>query len=106
MKKKRLEEGKDQEGTLLGQEISLDGTRVTISILNEVQEIIFDKNKADLQVQLRKQLKNSTITLAIRREKVDPSKMIYTNREKFHHLSKQYPVLGKLKDELGLDTDF
>lgn len=102
----KKEAGKDKEVTLLNQEYELAENVVTIKSTNDVFTIIFDEIKSDLLIHLRTTLNNGTIKLKIETLEPDDTKMIYTNREKFDHLSEKYPALSKLKDKLGLDTDF
>ena len=105
-KSTKKKDGKDKEVALLNQEYSLKDHVITIKSTNDVFTIIFNDLKTDLLVYLRKQLRNGKIKLEIETLAIDDSKMIYTNREKFDHLSEKYPELKKMQDRLGLDTDF
>ena len=102
----KQKDGKDQEVALLNQTYILKDNTITINSTNDVFTIIFNDLKADMQIFLRKELRNGKIKLAIETMELDESKMIYTNREKFDHLIEKYPELKILKDKLGLDTDF
>lgn len=100
------ENDKDKIVALLNQEFELADNVVMIKCTNDVFTIIFDEIKSELLTYLRKTLHNSAIKLDIKTMEADKTKMIYTNREKFELLREKHPLLNKLKDKLGLDTDF
>jgi hypothetical protein len=103
MKKK---DGKDQEVMLLKEPYTLDGNKVIVKLSNEVLNITFNHLKSDFQGFLRKALKNTKIKLEAVVEETAREDMIYTNKEKFAHLAKKYPVLNDLQEKLGLDPDY
>jgi hypothetical protein len=102
----KKENGKDQEIMLLKEPYTLDGHKVVVKLSNDVLNITFNHLKAELQGFLRKALKNKKIILEAEVEETAREDMIYTNKEKFAHLAKKYPVLKDLQDKLGLDPDY
>ena len=102
----KKENGKHQEIMLLKEPYTLEANKVVVKLSNEVLNITFNHLKADLQGFLRKALKNNKIVLEAIVEETAREDMIYTNKEKFAHLTKKHPVLKDLKEKLGLDPDY
>jgi len=102
----RKEKGKDKEVMLLKDAYTLDGTKVTLKLSNEVLKYTFNNIKVDLQGYLRANLKNGKIVLEAIVEEIENEDMMYTNKEKFDHLAKKYPALTELQQKLGLDPDY
>ncbi len=73
---------------------------------NPLEEDILDKFKPELMVYLKEKLNNGRLRLAVEFGKVSTVKKIYTNKEKLNYLIGKAPLLGKLRNRLGLDADF
>ena len=54
---------------------------------------------------LRTHLQNSHIQMRVQVDETNQKHLAYTATEKYEHLLKINPVLGKLKDEFNLTTD-
>ena len=98
--------GRHQELVILKEPFELAGTDITLNIANEALVPSFEKVKADLLAALRNGLGNDSISLNAKVVEVEPSKMLYTDHEKFEHLKRKYPALKELQEKLGLDPDF
>lgn len=98
--------GRHQELVTLKEPFELEGTDITLNIANEALIPSFEKVKADLLAALRNGLENDSISLNAKVVEVEPSKMLYTDHEKFEHLKRKYPALKELQEKLGLDPEF
>lgn len=99
---------KDREVNVLGQPYELDESnwKISVTLSNPVQQDILELVKPELTGFLRTAMNNSELTIEWEMGEIDQTKKLYTNREKFEHLAKQYPMLEDLKDNLGLDPDY
>lgn len=102
----RLQLGKEQEVVFLKQKWELNHTTITIAYHNAVLANTFNAIKIELLAYLRDSLQNDSITLDIHQVDTPSEKMIYTNKEKFEHLSDLYPDVKLLQQKLNLDPDF
>ena len=98
--------GRHQELVILKGSFELEGTDITLNIANEALVPSFEKVKADLLAALRNGLGNDGISLNAKVIEAEPSKMLYTDHEKFEHLKQKYPALKELQEKLGLDPEF
>lgn len=87
-------------------ELLLDGNTIHIRLDNDVQYQILQGMKEDLMKFLREKLRNTEIMLEAEIAEAPEEDRIYTDREKFQYLAKQYPALQQLRDKFGLDTDY
>lgn len=95
------------EFQLLNQPFDFQDKKITIHLLNPVQESILSGLRSELGLFLKEALKNSTLQIeGVAKEQDDSKKVIYTPREKFEYLIQKNPILQEMKDRLGLDTDF
>jgi DNA polymerase-3 subunit gamma/tau len=95
------------EFQLLNQPFDFHDKKITIHLLNPVQESILSGLRTELGMFLKETLKNSTLQIeGVAREENDTNRVIYTPREKFEYLIEKNPILQEMKDRLGLDTDF
>ncbi len=95
------------EYQLLNQPFDFEDKKITIHLLNPVQESILSGLRTELGLFLKETLKNSTLQIeGVAREEDPNNKVIYTPREKFEYLIQKNPILQEMKDRLGLDTDF
>ena len=105
-KEQKIKEGIDKHVNILNQEYSLEGETIKLKVTNPIQEDIFEEFRAEIMQFLREGLKNDFLKLQVVTIKGQGKKMIYTNAEKFRHLSEKNPILRKLKDKMGFDPDF
>ena len=94
------------EYQLLKGNIVLEKNQVILSLNNPIQEPLLQGIRTSLIGFLREKLGNNNLMVSGVLEQAAPSKVIYTNKEKFEHLAEKYPVLKDLKERFGLDTDF
>lgn len=94
------------EYQLLTQEFEMKENQVIVHLHNPVQEGILNNIRSELGTFLREKLRNSSIQVRGELKEGEEKKIRYTNREKFDYLIEKNPLLGELKDRLGLDTDF
>lgn len=83
-----------------------DNHEVHVLLSSSLQEEPFERLKPKVQHYLRQQLKNTQISLVPRMVEESGPRRLYTNSEKFQHLLQRYPLLGELKERLGLEADF
>jgi len=64
--------------------------------------------RGELLTYLREECQNSSIQLKIgvSTQEVSTANKLYTPKDKLNFLIEKYPMVGKLKEELKLDTDF
>lgn len=79
---------------------------INLKLANGFQLVRLEGLKAELLAFLREKLRNSGVDLKAEVQKQDTVKRIYTNRDKFEHLSDKYPVLKELRSRLDLDPDY
>lgn len=86
--------------------VLLEGEMITVELKNPVEVDGLEKIKGDLLNDIRKRFQNNAIQL---QHKVNIDKAAdrpYTPKEKFEAMLKENPMLGKLRDTFGLDTDY
>lgn len=76
-----------------------------VAVHNPGQQDELSNNCIELLSYLRTQLKNTRIQMRVRIIESNEKRLAYTSTEKFEHLLKINPVLGKLKDEFNLTLD-
>jgi hypothetical protein len=101
-----LRKGQVAEHQLLKGNIRLDQNQVLLTLNNPIQEPLLQGIRTSLVGFLREKLGNNSVMVSGVLEQAAPSKVIYTNKEKFEHLAEQYPLLKDMKERFGLDTDF
>ena len=79
---------------------------VSVLLSSSLQEEPFERLKPKVQHYLRQQLQNSQLSLHSHLAEESGPRRLYTNNEKFQHLMQRYPLLGELKERLGLEADF
>ncbi len=84
-----------------------ENSGIEIPVINKVQETEFRGLYDALLYFLKKELKNSRISLKITLDETieESTSKPYTDIEKFHYLSQKNPELQKMKDRLNLDFD-
>lgn len=86
--------------------IKLDEEMITVELTNPVEVDGIEKVRTDLLNFIRRKFQNSAIQL---QHKVNIEKAAdrpYTAKDKFEAMLKENPLLGKLRDTFGLDTDY
>ena len=94
--------------TLKGyQPIRKDDQGVELILDNTVQQEEFQRDiKQDLLDYLKEKLNNHLISLTSSvKSEIEKKSILYTSRDKFEHMLKKNPDLGKLKQEFNLDLD-
>lgn len=76
-----------------------------VAVHNPGQQDELSNNCIELLSYLRTQLKNTRIQMKVRIIESNEKHLAFTSTEKFEHLLKINPVLGKLKDEFNLTLD-
>ncbi len=99
---------KAQELNVLSQayELSEDQKTITISLTNSIQLDILSEIRSDLMVFLKNELDNDTIQIEGKVQKDENKNILYTNKEKFEHLAKKYPIVKELQQTFKLDPEF
>jgi len=80
----------------------------SFEVENELIEEQLNDYREELLSFLREECKNSNIQLKIKvsEQIISTTNRLYTPKDKLNYLIEKYPMVGKLKDELKLDTDF
>jgi DNA polymerase-3 subunit gamma/tau len=94
--------------TLKGyQPIRKDDQVIELILDNTVQQEEFQRDiKQDLLDYLKEKLNNHLISLTSSvKSEIEKKSILYTSRDKFEHMLKKNPDLGKLKQEFNLDLD-
>lgn len=76
-----------------------------VCVHNPGQQDELTNNCIDILNYLRAQLKNTRVQMRVRIDETNQKHLAYTSTEKYEHLLKINPVLGKLKDEFNLILD-
>jgi DNA polymerase III subunit gamma/tau len=79
---------------------------INLKLANGFQLVRLEALKVELLAFLREKLRNSQVDLKAEVQIQDTRKRIYTNRDKFEHLSDKYPLLKELRSRLDLDPDY
>lgn len=91
---------------LMNQPIKIQGTVITISLINSVQEKMLQSLKEALLAELRKKLNHSAITIqSALVEQITPVKP-YTDQEKLSYLSKKNTAIALLQERLMLEVAY
>lgn len=91
---------------LQNRELELDGNTIKIKLDNDVQMEHLVTLKEELMSFLRQKLNNYRLMIEAEIAKVQDTRMLYTAQEKYNHLSEKHPDIRKLKDMLGLETEY
>ncbi|MGL1886111.1 MAG: hypothetical protein OCD76_06320 [Reichenbachiella sp.] len=84
----------------------LENYAIEISILNKVETSMIQNVEIELMDFLRNSLKNTALHITYNVAKNHQDRRPYTSTEIFATMAKKNPLLLKLRDNLGLDTDF
>ena len=87
-----------------------NNNQIVISLENQLQKEILEKEYNKLLFFLRKELQNDNISLETqikeKGEETVKDKRLYTVEEKYQHLKQKNQLLDKLKKDLDLDFDY
>lgn len=86
--------------------IKLEGEMITVNLTNPVEVDGIERIRVELLTFIRAKFQNRAIQL---QHKVNIEKAAdrpYTAKDKFEAMLKENPLLGKLRDTFGLDTDY
>jgi len=81
----------------------IDNEKIEIFVENKVAELEIINEKKEMLPYLRKNLKNSFISLNVILNRKEVEIKAYTDQEKFEEMAEKNPSLNKLKQELYLD---
>jgi len=93
-------------GNSLKNSLHLNQELITIELSNPVEVDGVEKIKLDLLGFLRSKFNNREIQLQHKVNIEKAAERPYTPKEKFDAMLKDNPILSKLKDTFGLDTDY
>jgi DNA polymerase-3 subunit gamma/tau len=88
---------------LLTQAISLQGSTITLTITNPVEEPLLQMVKPELIAFLRTRLNNSSIQVAGVMQPNEIKRKPYSSKEKLDYLVEKNPLIKDLQQKLGLD---
>ncbi|HET8858422.1 hypothetical protein [Marivirga sp.] len=86
--------------------VKLDGEMIVVELTNPVEVDGLERIKSDLLNSIRTKFQNSSIQLEHKVNKEKVADRPYTAKDKFEAMLKENPLLGKLRDTFGLDTDY
>jgi DNA polymerase-3 subunit gamma/tau len=89
--------------SLSNKPLAVDGSKVTLTLDNTIQEQNFQDNKRDLLYFLREKLDNYAINITIKIVEGTQTLEPYSPQEKYQHLLEKNPLLNKLKTDLNLE---
>lgn len=84
----------------------LEGSTIEVSLKNQIETTLLAQIEKELTLFLRNDLKNDHILVSSQINAEAHETRPYTNAEIFNEMAKKNPALLKLRDELGLDTDY
>jgi DNA polymerase-3 subunit gamma/tau len=94
---------------MMDQPIELIDTTAHLKVENEVQIQHFNEQlRIEVLGILRERLQNQTIdiVLDVSTQENGDKKLLYTQSDKYEFLIQKHPILGELKQKLGLDHEF
>jgi DNA polymerase-3 subunit gamma/tau len=94
---------------MMDQPIELIDTTAHLKVENEVQIQHFNEQlRMEVLGILRERLQNQTIdiVLDVSTQENGDKKLLYTQSDKYEFLIQKHPILGELKQKLGLDHEF
>ncbi|WKV10814.1 hypothetical protein [Marivirga harenae] len=86
--------------------IRLENESITVELTNPIEVDGIERIKSDFLTFLRNKFQNSAIQLQHKVNIEKAAERPYTPKEKFEAMLKENPLLSKLKDTFGLDTDY
>ncbi len=98
-------DGHQHAAIALDSDFILEGTSVTVHLVNPLQEEFILKVKHKLLGHLRQSMRNKNIDVHTVFNEVINKPKAYTEKDKLNLLIEKYPVLKDFKERLGLDPD-
>lgn len=89
--------------SLSNKPLAVDGSKVTLTLENSIQEQNFHDNKRDLLYFLRERLDNYAINITVKIIEGTQTLEPYSPQEKYQHLLEKNPLLEKLRRDLSLE---
>jgi|TARA_R100000027_G_C2233858_1_gene89964 hypothetical protein len=86
--------------------VKLDGEMITVELTNPIEVDGIEKIRASFLTYVRNKFQNSSIQLQHIVNVEKAADRPYTAKDKFEAMLKENPLLGKLRDTFGLDTDY
>ena len=84
-----------------------NGFVLELTLNNKVQEEVFNEEKSNILVFLKKSLINNSIQFNIKIKELEKQEIkAYTPEDKFKEMAKKNPALLKMKDQFGLELDY
>lgn len=80
-----------------------DQKTIHLVFRNETNELEFTRLSLDLIEYLKEELRNNHINFTTEVNKQKAKKVLYTNKDKFDHLTEKYPQLNDWADKLKLE---
>lgn len=96
----------DKDALILKSGFRRDGKKILLQLANEALAPTFERMRFDLLHYLRDAVQNDELSLDYEVIQMAKEKMLYTDKEKFEHLKKKYPLLKELQEKLRLDPEF
>lgn len=90
----------------LTNELTLESNQITFMLTNPLEVDAIESIKAELVNHLRNIYGNDSIQLTYEVSSANAVDRPYTPKEKFDAMMKKNPSLAKMKEIMGLDTDF
>ncbi|WP_243517446.1 MULTISPECIES: DNA polymerase III subunit gamma/tau [unclassified Candidatus Cardinium] len=91
---------------VMNQSTKIQGSVITISLINPVQEAMLQNLKEELLPELRKKLNHPDITIQSMLIEQITSEKPYTDQEKLSYLSKKNPAIGLLQERFMLEVAY
>ena len=84
-----------------------DGFVLKLTLNNKVQEEVFNEEKSNILIFLKKNLINNSIQFNINIKKLEKQEIkAYTPEDKFKEMSKKNPTLLEMKDQFDLELEY
>lgn len=96
----------DKDALILKSGFQTEGHKISLLLANEALAPAFERMRFDLLHYLRDAVDNDELSLGYQVIQMAKEKMLYTDKEKFDHLKKKYPLLQDLQEKLRLDPEF
>ncbi|MEL6153062.1 MAG: hypothetical protein AAFQ78_03480, partial [Bacteroidota bacterium] len=90
--------------SVLGNDIQLAESTITVQLVNSVQQDILNSLKEDLMATLRRALQHPTLELRAVVATDKKTKRPYTAQEKFTYLAEKHPAIWLLQEKLALEV--
>ncbi len=87
-------------------DFTVEGVEVSFKLTNPLEVDAIETIKAELVNYLRSRFQNNEIQLVYKVSSSNATERPYTPKEKFEAMMKKNPNLAKMKEIMGLDTDF